>query len=130
LLIINCGFPEPHHITEVAIPILLNFANKLDLQWMGSIAFGGGEMIQGRHERSLDESGSFGKKAMKTLDKMVESVTDNRDFGDKVIELISLKIFYNRVIRRFMVYLNNRSWRKIAEDSGGQVDAQPYFKTS
>jgi hypothetical protein len=124
--IINCGLAEPFHITEVAIPIYHKFASTLGLQWVGSLAFGSGEGIQGKDGKLLHESGGFGKRAMKALDRVVDAFVSKNDFGDEAIEIFSLKIYYNRVMRKFMVWANNRSWKKAALKNGGKVDARPY----
>ncbi|MHA1977683.1 MAG: hypothetical protein ACW98F_17305 [Candidatus Hodarchaeales archaeon] len=44
----------------------------------------------------------------------------------KALEIFSLKIYYNRVMRKFMVWVNNRGWKKTAAKNGGPVDAKPY----
>jgi hypothetical protein len=124
--IINCGLAEPFHITKVAIPIYHKFATTLGLQWIGSLAFGSGEGIQGKDGKLLHESGGFGKKVMKHLDRLVDAFVSNKDFGDEAVEIFSLKIFYNRVMRKFMVWMNNRGWKKAAAKNGGKVDARPY----
>ncbi len=126
LPIINSGFPEPFHITEIAIPIYHKFATSLGLHWTGSLALGGGEAMRGSIGKLLNESGGFGKKVMKALDRVVESFVTNSDFGDEALEIFSLKIYYNRVMRKFMLWINNRSWKKTAKKNGGQVDARPY----
>ncbi len=124
--IINCGLAEPFHITEVAIPIYHKFATTLGLQWVGSLALGSGEGIQGKDGKLLHESGGFGKKVIKALDRVVEAFVTKNEFGDEAVEIFSLKIFYNRVMRKFMIYMNNRGWKKMAKENGGDVAARPY----
>jgi hypothetical protein len=124
--IINCGLPEPFHITEVAIPIYHKFANTIGLQWVGSLALGAGEGLQGKDGKLLNDTGGFGKKVMKSLERAVESFVTNSEFGDEALEIFSLKIFYNRIMRKFMVWTNNRGWRKMAQKNGGDVAARPY----
>ena len=124
--IINCGLAEPFHITEVAIPIYHKFATTIGLQWVGSLALGAGEGIQGKDGKLLQDTGGFGKKVMKALDRVVEAFVTKSDFGDEALEIFSLKIYYNRVMRKFMNWVNNRSWKKAAAKKGEKVDACPY----
>ena len=63
---------------------------------------------------------------MKSLDRIVEAFVYNNDLGDEALEIVSLKIYYNRVMRKIMLWVNNRSWKKTAEKNGGKIDAQPY----
>jgi multimeric flavodoxin WrbA len=124
--IINCGLSEPFHITEVSIPIYHKFATTLGLQWVGSLALGAGEGLQGKDGKLLHESGGFGKKVIKALDRLVDALVANQDFGDEAVEIFSLKIYYNRVMRPIMVWVNNRGWKKAAAKNGGDVAARPY----
>jgi hypothetical protein len=126
--VINSGFAEPFHITEVAIPIYHKFAKTVGLNWVGSLALGGGQMLQGADGKQLDESAGFGKKVMKALDRITEALVTGDSFGDEALEIVSLKIYYNRIMTKFMGWVNNRSWKKQAEENGGVVDAQPYAR--
>jgi multimeric flavodoxin WrbA len=128
LPIINSGFPEPRHITEVAIPIYHKFAETVGLTWVGSLALGGGEGLQGVDGKQLDETGGFGKKVMKALDGIADALATGNSFGDEAFPIFSLKIYYNRIRRKFMIWVNNRSWKSQAEKNGGDVAVQP-FKT-
>ena len=64
--IINCGFFESKHITEVAIPIYHQFAKTVGFKWSGSIAIGGGEIFQGSKGKLLSDLGKQADK-MKSL---------------------------------------------------------------
>jgi hypothetical protein len=45
--ILNCGYPEAVH-NRIAMRMLGNFARQNQLAWMGGLALGGGEVLQGR----------------------------------------------------------------------------------
>ncbi len=62
--IANCGFPEAHH-NAGALAICETFARSAGFEWAGSMALGGGEMIQGA---SLPEKGGQTIRIRKALE--------------------------------------------------------------
>jgi hypothetical protein len=44
--IANCGFPEAHHC-DIALKICETFARQAGFEWLGALALGGGQMING-----------------------------------------------------------------------------------
>ena len=73
LPIIGCGFPEPEQISAVSIPIYKKFASAEGLQWAGSLAIGGGEMLGGREGKKLEDVPTFARNVVAELEKIVDS---------------------------------------------------------
>lgn len=125
LPIINCGFPESSHITAVAIPIYRKFASKMGYEWAGSLALGGGEMLQGRDGKQLDDIGGLGDKIKKELEKIADALARGEVYPDEALEVIP-GIFMKPILADIIRWMNNRGWRSRAKDNGAVVDARPY----
>lgn len=123
--IINCGFPEPEQITAVAIAIYHKFATTVGFHWAGSLAVGGGEMLQGSAGKSLDDLGKMAGKVKNTLDEISLALAAENSYPDKALRAIP-GFFYRRFFAKLMVGLNNFSWKSRAKKNGGVVDARPY----
>lgn len=126
--IINCGLPEPHHISAVAISIYKRFADMVGLQWVGSLAIGGGGGLQGDRGLKLEDAKPFSKNAIKELEKISDSLTSDTVYSDVEIILVP-GIFYKWPLNRIMTSLNTKAWKKMAEKKGEKVDAKPYLET-
>lgn len=125
--IINCGLPEPEQISEGVIPIYNRFATTVGFKWGGSLAIGGGEGIQGRFGKQLDEIGTFAKNAIEALNDIVQSLVSEIQYPNVEIILVP-KIFYKWPLVNLMTSINTKSWKKMAEKKGEKVDAQPYLE--
>lgn len=123
--IINCGFPEPEQITAVAIAIYHKFATTVGFKWAGSLAIGGGEILQGSTGKSLDDLGKLAGKVKKTLDEIAHALAVENSYPDKALRAIP-GFFYRRFFAKIMTLLNNFSWKSRAKKNGGVVDARPY----
>lgn len=123
--IINCGFPEPEQITAVAIAIYHKFAISVGFKWAGSLAIGGGEILQGSAGKSLDDLGKIAGKVKKSLDEIAQALAAENSYPDKSLRAIS-GFFYWRFFTNIMTRLNNFSWKSRAKKNGGVVDARPY----
>lgn len=123
--IVNCGFPEAEHITAVAIPIYRKFASMVGFEWVGSLAIGGGEMIQGAQGKQLDEIGNTANDLKKQLGEIAEALASGTSHSDESI-IAYPRFFLNPIMTKIMVWMNNRSWKSQAEKNGGKVDAKPY----
>ncbi len=123
--IINCGFPEPEQITAVAIAIYHKFATTVGFKWAGSLAIGGGEILQGSTGKSLDDLGKLAGKVKKTLDEIAQALAVENSYPDKALRAVP-GFFYMRFFAKIMTRLNNFSWRSRAKKNGGIVDARPY----
>jgi hypothetical protein len=124
--IINCGFFESKHITAVAIPIYHQFAKKVGLKWVGSLAIGGGEIFQGSKGKLLDDLGKQADKIKILLEEIAMKLVMDINVGDLVPKVFP-KIFYNKSLKKIFIRLNNRNWKKVAKRNGGVVDAKPYL---
>lgn len=125
--IVNCGFPEPEQISEVAIPIYQRFALAVGFKWGGSLAIGGGEMLRGRYGMDLDEVGNMAKNAKEALRDIVGALIDEAQYPNTEIILIP-RIFYKWPLANLATSMNNKAWKKMVERKGEKVDAQPYLE--
>lgn len=123
--IINCGFPEPEHITAVAIAIYQKFASTVGFKWAGSLAIGGGEMLQGARGKKLDEIGKMAGKVKKALERISDSLVADSSFPDESIRAVP-DFFYKPFMKRIITWMNNNAWRSRAKKNDGIVDARPY----
>jgi hypothetical protein len=123
--IINCGFPEPEHITAVAIAIYHKFATTVGFKWAGSLAIGGGEMLQGASGKTLDEIGKMAGKVKKALERIADALVAENSFPDESIRAVP-NFFYNPLIKKLITKINNQGWKSRAKKNDGIVDARPY----
>jgi multimeric flavodoxin WrbA len=72
--IANCGFPEAHHCTT-ALAICETFARKAGFEWAGSLALGGGEMVNGA---ALAEAGGMTIRIRKSLEVAAEALAQGQ----------------------------------------------------
>jgi len=123
--IINCGFPEPEQITAVAIDIYHKFAKAVGFKWGGSLAIGGGEMLQGAAGKSLDDVGRMAGKVKKELEKIADALAAKASNPDRSIRAFP-DFLYRRWAAKMILGLNNRGWKARAKKNGGVVDARPF----
>jgi hypothetical protein len=123
--IINCGFPEPEHITAVAISIYHKFAVTVGFKWAGSLAIGGGEMLQGSSGKKLDEIGKMASKVKKTLERMADALAADSSFPDASIRAVP-DFFYKPFMKKVVSKINNWSWKSRAKKNDGEVGARPF----
>ncbi len=123
--IINSGFQENHHITAAAVPVYRLFADRVGFIWAGSMAIGAGEALRGASGLQLGQTGGFGKKTMKAMDRITEVLAAGNLLNDDVLELLP-SVFNNKSIKKIIGKLNTLSWKSMAKKNGGGVDARPF----
>jgi hypothetical protein len=123
--IINCGFPEPEHITAVTISIYHKFAASVGFKWAGSLAIGGGEMLQGARGKTLDDLGKMARKVKKELERIADALAADSPFPDTSIRVVP-DLFNKPFMKKVITRMNNHGWKSRAKKNGGVVDAQPY----
>lgn len=123
--IVNCGLPEHQQITAVAIPIYRRFASTVGFRWAGSLAIGGGEMIQGTTGKQIEDMGNMANELKERLGEIAESLAKGTQFSDTFMVAYP-SIFLNPMISKVIGWMNNRSWRNQAKKNGAMVDASPY----
>ena len=123
--IVNCGLPEHQQITAVAIPIYRRFASTVGFSWVGSLAIGGGEMIQGATGKQIEDMGNMANELKERLGEIAESLAKGTQFSDTSM-IAYPSIFLNPMISKVIGWMNNRSWTSQAKKNGGVVDAAPY----
>jgi hypothetical protein len=125
--IVNCGFPQVEQITLGVIPIYKMFAKKTGMNWIGSLAIGGGEGIQGSAGKTLEDIGGAADSIIAELKKIVDAITSDTLYQD--VEVITFpKFLLHPWLGELMMWLNNRNWNSIVEKKGEKVDAKPYAK--
>ena len=125
--IVNCGFPQVEQITLGVMPIYKMFAKKTGMIWVGSLAIGGGEGLQGSAGKKLEEVSGAAEKVIIELQKVAEAITSGAIYGD--IETLTFpKYFLQPWLGGVMMWMNNRGWRSMVEKKGKKVDARPYAK--
>jgi len=123
--IINCGLQEPEHITAVSIAIYHKFATTVGFKWAGSLAIGGGEMLQGARGKTLDDLGKMAGKVKKALERIADALVTDNSFPDTSIRAVP-DFFYKPFIKKLITKMNNHGWKSRAKKNGGVVDARPY----
>ena len=111
----------------VSIAIYNRFASTMGFKWLGSIAIGGGEIYQGSRGKLLDDLGKFAEKMKSLLEEVAHKLFSGAEIGDLVPNFFP-KLMNVRLIQKFLVKMNNRGWKKRAEQNGGFVDAKPYLE--
>lgn len=112
-VIINCGFREGiHNIT--ALNIIKNWANKVNINYSGSMLIGAGEIV-GKEEYSYITSISTNK-----LKKFSKCIKDNRISKDIIT---TMDLLTNRVYCMFA----NHSWTKKGKINNLTKDALKTF---
>jgi hypothetical protein len=125
--IINNGFPQPEQITHSAIPIYKLFAAKTGLNWIGSLAIGAGEGLQGATGKSLHEAGGAANTVIAELQKIAEAISTDTTYHDNETWIIP-QFMLKPLLRDIIIWINNKSWKTMAKKNGENVDAKPYIE--
>lgn len=117
----QCGFPD----VQLLDPILgacQIYAKKMDRDWAGGIAYGGGAILDGI---PMEELGKRGEGILEAFSIMVDDLVEGREIRDEAQELMTVKI--PRLLYRPLAgYLNHRS-RQLAKANGvSDLWAKPY----
>ncbi len=120
LAIVNCGFPEAHHNTT-ALAICRCFAQEAGFEWVGGLALGGGEAIDGQ---PLAKVKTLARNAIRSLDLAAEAIAAGEPLPQKAVRLMAKPL----VPTWMYTWLGERIWRKRARKKGAidKLDARPY----
>jgi hypothetical protein len=127
--IVNCGLPEPEHITSVVISIYHKFASTVGFKWAGSLAIGGGEILQGPSGKKLDDLGKMAARIKKTLERISDALAAGESFSDESLRAVP-DFFYKPFMKKIITRINTRGWKSRAKKKGEAVDAQPYLRNT
>ena len=118
--IANSGFPEAHH-NATALAICETFARQAEFEWAGSLALGGGEMVNGR---PLTEMGGRAIPLRKALDIAAEALTRGQAIPKAAQEILA-KPGIPRWLYRL---IGNYGWKPRAKRYGAEksLKRQPY----
>jgi len=118
--IVNSGFPEAHH-NNLALEICREFANEVNMEWIGGLPFGGGQSIDGA---SLEKAGMRARHVRPALDSLATALSDKAPVPIEAIERISKPVIAKSLYVRF----GKMRWHKIAKKNGvrDKLENRPY----
>ena len=119
--IVNSGFPEAHH-NHLALEICQEFANEVNMDWIGGLPFGGGQSIDGA---SLEKAGMRARHVRPALDLLATALCDKIPVPIAAVERISKPVIAKSLYVRF----GKKRWHKIAKKNGvrDKLESRPYI---
>jgi multimeric flavodoxin WrbA len=119
--IANCGFPEAHHCAT-ALAICETFAWQAGFEWAGSLALGGGEMVNGA---ALVEAGGMTIRIRKALELAAEALAQGQAVPKAVEEMMATPVIPNWTYR----LMGGLGWLQRAKHYGAlkQLRRKPYL---
>jgi hypothetical protein len=122
MVIVNCGFPEPHH-NDTALRICRRFAAEAGFEWAGGLALGAGEAI---HGQALSDVGGMARNVIKSLDIAADALAEGKSVPPQAVELMAKPL-----IRRWTyLFFGSRRWKRAARRHGtrDRLGDRPYSK--
>jgi hypothetical protein len=110
MVIINCGFPEPHH-NDTALRICRRFAAEAGFEWAGSLALGAGETI---HGQALNDIRGMARNVIRSLDLAAEALGEGKPVPPKAVKLMAKPL----IPRWAYLLFGSRFWKKAAKRHG------------
>jgi len=119
--IANCGFPEAHH-NATALAICETFAQQAGFEWAGSLALGGGEMINGA---ALAQAGGAAILIRKVLDLAAEALAQGQAIPQAARDRLAKPVIPHWAYR----LLGGLRWNRDAKGYGALklLKRQPYL---
>jgi len=119
--IANCGFAEAGN-NRVAQMICQRFTKETDMEWMGGLSLGMGEMIGGGR---LQQKGGIVRHVIQALDLCAERLAQGLVIPQEAVELMARPF----MPAWFYRMLGNRLWmqRYHRESRGDKINAKPYL---
>lgn len=88
LAISNSGFPEAHH-NKTALAICRRFALESGFEWLGGLALGGGQAVDGR---PLGKLGGMARNIRKSLDLTASALIEGRPIPEEAVSFMAKPI--------------------------------------
>ncbi len=110
--IANCGFPEAHHC-NTALAICESFARQAGFEWAGSLALGGGQMLNGV---PLVEAGGMAIRIRKSLEESAEALAWGQAIPLAAEEMMATPVIPHlayRLMSSFRWLVDARSYRTL-----------------
>jgi multimeric flavodoxin WrbA len=108
--IANCGFPEAHHCTT-ALAICETFARQAGYEWGGSLALGGGQMLNGV---PLAEGGGMTIPIRQSLELAAEALAQGQAIPQPAKDMMAKPVFPHWAYR----LTGGLGWIRAAKDYG------------
>ena len=120
VVIVNCGFPEAQHCAT-AIKVCEQFARETGIEWLGGLALGGGEAINGQPLRNL---GGMMRHAVAALDLTADAIANDQPVPQRAIDLMG-KLF---IPKWMYVFMGGQGWKQRARKFGAEkkLREKPY----
>jgi hypothetical protein len=118
----QCGFPDVTRI-EPLTNTCRHFAQETDMKWLGSLAYGGGAILNGA---LLEELGKKGKKIIAAFKLALQNVYSGEMIPTEAQDMITLKI--PRIMFRPLAAFLNKSSRKLAKEHGTDLVRKYYLQ--
>ncbi|NDJ51481.1 MAG: NAD(P)H-dependent oxidoreductase [Chloroflexi bacterium] len=108
--IVNCGFPEVEHMA-LAIEVCERFAKTTGFEWMGALALGGGQAVNGQ---PLDELGGMMRHAIEALNLAAEALLQDQAIPQEAVDLMATPF----IPPRLYTMMGGWGWRRQAAQMG------------
>ncbi len=121
LAISNCGFPEAHQ-NVTALAICRQFAEETGMEWIGGLALGGGQSIDGR----LEKLGRLAGNLKKSLDLAAAALVAGKPLPEKAEALMAMPL----MPKWFYLWMAKMRGRRTAIKNGvwGRINDRPYLQ--
>jgi hypothetical protein len=120
LCVVNCGFPEARQ-NDTAVAICRQFAREAGFEWLGGLALGAGEVINGR---SLSEVKGQARNVIRSLDLAIDALADGKPVPERAVDLMARPL----VPRWLYLLLGGSRWKRESKQHGvrERLSARPY----
>jgi hypothetical protein len=122
--LVNCGFPEARHC-DTAIAICRQFARETNFDWVGGLALGGGEVLNGRPLREL---GGMTRHVVRALDLTADALAKDEPIPQPAIDLMAKPLVPNWMY----TLIGGYGWKQRAKKFGAEKNlrARPYYNAT
>lgn len=120
MAIIHSGYPKDIQ-REASLAICKNFADEMEMKWLGGIGFGGTPIIDGK---PLEEVGGYTKWMRRSLEDISRSIMEGKEISEEARKYAK-KHFPSIPLSILKILLNMRL-KRMAKKNGVNLYAQPY----
>lgn len=110
LAVLNCGFPEARQ-NDTALAICGRFVSETGMEWIGGLALGGGQAIDGL---PLVKRGFLVRHVKKALDLAAEAITEGKALPEEAVRLMAKRLLPSWAYIR----MGHAGWKGLAKKNG------------